>query len=265
MNNEHAISPPPSAADCDTVAPLLAAYALGEQDAAIRAAVEGHVRNCPACRQVLTETQAAVALLPLGVTEALPAPDLRARVLDAVAVAAHPAPPARRIWAWRRHAPWRRQLFWRRAFLGALLIVLLGWNVQLQRALNRQLAVQQRQQALLSELLYEPGVERNLLVADAPAPNAQGALIVAPDRRSATLFVQDLPQLPPNRVYQLWLANDDERISGGTFTVNSNGYGVLAVRPPRPLNAYKRCGVTIEPTGGSSGPTTTRVIGCPTR
>jgi anti-sigma-K factor RskA len=73
--------------------------------------------------------------------------------------------------------------------------------------------------------------------------------------------VNNMPALPADRVYQLWLVADGQRISGGTFRVDADGRGALLVQPPQPWSAYQRLGVTTEPTGGSPGPTSPRVIG----
>jgi anti-sigma-K factor RskA len=77
------------------------------------------------------------------------------------------------------------------------------------------------------------------------------------------LLVAGMPQLPPGRVYQLWLVAKGQRQNGGTFTVDAAGSGLLLVRSALPLTAYDAAGVTVEPAGGSPGPTSPRVIGGP--
>jgi hypothetical protein len=45
------------------------------------------------------------------------------------------------------------------------------------------------------------------------------------------------------------------------FTVDASGRGVWVVRSPRPWKEYQAVGATVEPAGGSPGPTSPRVIG----
>lgn len=66
--------------------------------------------------------------------------------------------------------------------------------------------------------------------------------------------------LPADKVYQLWLIRDGQRTSGGTFTVDANGRGQVPIHPPLPIREYQSMGVTVEPTGGSPGPTGARVL-----
>jgi anti-sigma-K factor RskA len=77
----------------------------------------------------------------------------------------------------------------------------------------------------------------------------------------AILVVNGLDVLPLDKQYQLWLAVGDRRDSGGVFSVSRSGYGALEISAPQPLREYARVGITIEPSGGSPGPTGDRVLG----
>jgi anti-sigma-K factor RskA len=101
---------------------------------------------------------------------------------------------------------------------------------------------------------------RRLTGADA-APNARGFIYLDPSAESALLVAYRLPPLAPDRAYQLWLVSDGQRISGGVFKVDADGYGWLKVRAPQTMAAYQRAGITVEPSGGSPGPTGARVLG----
>lgn len=74
-------------------------------------------------------------------------------------------------------------------------------------------------------------------------------------------MVDGLPKLDESQQYQLWLIKDGERTSGGVFSVTSSGYGWVYVRTPDPLASYQAAGITIEPAGGSPGPTGDKVLG----
>ena len=85
--------------------------------------------------------------------------------------------------------------------------------------------------------------------------------MVSTDGEHGTLVVDGLPALDEERQYQLWLIEDGQRTSGGVFSVNPEGYGSLWVLSPEPLSGYSAFGITIEPAGGSPGPTGAKVLG----
>ncbi|MEK7874219.1 MAG: anti-sigma factor, partial [Chloroflexota bacterium] len=53
--------------------------------------------------------------------------------------------------------------------------------------------------------------------------------------------------------------------NGGTFTVDANGRGQMLVRAPLPITSYQSMGVTVEPMGGSPGPTGARMLRGPSQ
>jgi anti-sigma-K factor RskA len=92
------------------------------------------------------------------------------------------------------------------------------------------------------------------------APEATGLIIIDKAGNFGTLVVDKLPQLAEEEQYQLWLVKDGVRISGGVFSVYETGYQSIKIHAPDPLASYTSFGITIEPEGGSDGPTGARVL-----
>ena len=65
------------------------------------------------------------------------------------------------------------------------------------------------------------------------------------------MLFRSAPVPPPGYQYQAWLILDGKRVSGGVFSVNTDGYGVLQITSDRPLDQYDSLGVTLEPAGGT--------------
>jgi anti-sigma-K factor RskA len=86
-------------------------------------------------------------------------------------------------------------------------------------------------------------------------------LVVSQDGEHGTLVVDGLPALDEMSQYQLWLIRDEQRTNGGIFSVDEEGYGNLWVSSPEPLLSYSAFGITVEPAGGSPGPTGVKVLG----
>jgi anti-sigma-K factor RskA len=105
------------------------------------------------------------------------------------------------------------------------------------------------------------GAQMRRLVGSESAPSARAWLYLSPTESDALLVAYQLPALEGGRVYQTWLVSNGQRVSGGIFRVDGEGYGWLKVRTPESFGAYQRVGITIEPDGGSPGPTGARVLG----
>jgi anti-sigma-K factor RskA len=92
-------------------------------------------------------------------------------------------------------------------------------------------------------------------------PAASGVILVDPGQGGGLLVVDALAELDRSRQYQLWLIKDGRRTSGGIFSVSAGGSARLAIASTLPLAAFDAFGITIEPYGGSAGPTGDKVLG----
>lgn len=223
---------------------LVPAYALGAADEAERRSLEAHLRLCPECRGRAAEygeLQDALLYSPppvqarAGLTE-----DLRMRLRA-------PAPPPRVSW-------WRSLLQPGFALAVAAVALLVITNVYWAG----RTAQAEREVAALAQLTQGPGI-----VLDTPSGDyhASGIVYAQPAGNVALLCVYDLPSLEASKTYQAWLIQGDIRVSGGTFRVDENGYGVLLIQADKPLGEFDGLGITVEPAGGSPAPTTPRVMG----
>ena len=163
-----------------------------------------------------------------------------------------------------------QQLFarwsWSYSAVAAALLVLVGLNLF---SLTRLQSVQQVQNELISEIsrhsaamvmLTAEDVEELILPAADESAESFVSLFWHPEWDIAVIYAEEFPQLAPEMTYQLWLAADGQRVSGGTFEVNAVGNGTLILRPEQPIDAYQVIGITAEPTGGSPGPTSSPVV-----
>jgi anti-sigma-K factor RskA len=75
------------------------------------------------------------------------------------------------------------------------------------------------------------------------------------DSQTGLLYARGFPALEAGQGYQLWLARDGQRVSGGIFQVDEAGDGALLFRTSEPIDQYTRAGITVEPVEGSPAPT----------
>lgn len=227
---------------------LIPAYALGALDEAELHAVEMHLAGCTACRAELAVYEDVADQLALAVPQVEPPAALHERLMARVERPVSAAVPARAGFGARLGALVQALApVW--APVSLLLILLL--------AASNLLLWQQVRQAEAPPpepvSVYLGGTEA--------APGAAGFIIFEPGSADALLVTYHLPALEASQQYQLWLIYDGERDSGGVFSVSKNGNAVIRLTAGRPVAEYSAVGVTVEPAGGSPGPTGDRVLG----
>ena len=89
-----------------------------------------------------------------------------------------------------------------------------------------------------------------------------GSMLVDRDKSTAVLVLWNLPQLEGDQTYQVWLIDaNGKRTNGGLFTpVDEQGYTTATIQSPLPIGQFESLGVTVEPGGGSAGPTGSRIL-----
>ena len=244
---------------------LLELYALGALEPAETLVVERHLETCTECSAELEEHRGVVEHLAWAVEQREPSSALRLKVrrrieaLERTSQVVEEPVQSKRMWGARLFGRGLRPLHGL-TVLGLLAILLLvGWNVRLQRelsTLSAQVSAQRQEQTTL----LASGTRVITLDAQPAAPDARGNLVINPEGNRAYLVTSGLPSLPPNKAYQLWLSDGNTRISAAVFRVDARGSASMFVYSPNPMNSYTSCGITIEPASGSDGPTGDRVL-----
>jgi hypothetical protein len=262
-------------AECETILTLLPEFALGLLDGAEAITVRRHVRLCVPCRGELGSYQQVADALLIVPAPVPPSPELRRRVLLAAGIAADStASPLKtrttlggRLGAILRPSPILPRLSPAFAFIALAIALGLGYRSMLlqteldqARVANSTLQSDLASQGQLIADVLRPDVTVWPLRPTESASSARATLYCNPDRQTGILTASELPPLPGGQVYQLWLIRDGQRTSGGLLSVDSRGAGVLTITAPEPFSAYQSVGMTVEPVGGSAGPTGSRVL-----
>jgi hypothetical protein len=149
----------------------------------------------------------------------------------------------------------------RQASLGSEVRRLRGERDQLAaraNSLERRIAqVQAQSERLASTLsvLTAPEVRTVSLAAMGRSHAAGRAYVDAADRR-AVFYASGLPALGPDKTYQLWYIDDEDRkTSAGVFGVDAQGKASLLVDQALPVERIQAWVVTVEPRGGRPQPT----------
>ena len=236
---------------------LSGAYALDALDDAERERFERHLQRCPACADDVRQMTSTATAMAMAVT-AEPPPGLKERVLAAAATTPQlpPLPPAAA--ARRRHgrrltrSDWFPRLALGLAAAGvAAAVALAVVTVSTQNRLNTVQAQNQQIAAVLSA----PDAQ----IATGTSSTGGTATVVLSYAEQKMIFTSSgLPALPNAKVYELWLLSTGSARPAGLLPQPTDGKTapVLAAG----LTSADKVGVTVEPAGGTSSPTTTPIL-----
>lgn len=233
----------------DHVSELLPAYALDILDGEELLSVAEHITACAACRAELAGYQALVAELCFGAPAAPLSPQVKRRLLARLGT--QPAPARSRTAA--ASASWLSALLSRQMPVWAALVLVLVLATGALWLAIQSGAGERNASGRVMQTIALSGTEAT--------PHTSGLLVIGDDGQAGALVVEHLPPLHDGQQYQLWLIKDGQRTSGAVFSVDADGYGVVQVTAPEALSSYSGFGVTVEPFGGSPGPTSPKVLG----
>jgi hypothetical protein len=237
----------------------LALYAVDALRGEERARVDEHLAACAACRRELEQLRGDTALLALSTTGPRPPQRARQRLLDAVAR----EPRVPRIVETSPRRSWWGVLGW--AATAAVVIFAISlWreNSVLKGTLasaSSQAAKSAREMEELRRIaapILEPEAQRVTLVAAKAPPQPQGKVFYLRKRSSLVLLANNLPALPPQKAYELWLIpTSGAAIPAGVFKPDAHG-SASVVDPALPAGAEaKAFAITVEDEAGSATPT----------
>lgn len=221
--------------NCESLRELIPAYTIGATDPEETRQVEAGLDACPE----LAAELAAYRALSSELAEAVPQVAPPVAIWNGIQAAIHAAQPARSAQPARR--PPVRQWGWAAAACLALLLV--GSNLYWLARLNTQ-----------PQPIVLPAAQQG------EATNAAAQVVWSPDGATAFLVAERFPLTGPDRVFQAWVRRDEVILSLGTFSVDAAGVGLLMLDVSAVTEPFDGMGITIEPVGGSPGPTSPAVV-----
>ncbi|WP_348788564.1 anti-sigma factor [Leifsonia sp. NPDC080035] len=115
----------------------------------------------------------------------------------------------------------------------------------------------QRQQATaLAAINAAPDVQRSSAEV---AGGGTATLVWSPELGRSALIATDLPDLPSGKTYELWYIRDGTPIAAGTMNATGGSAATWRVLTGQ-MAAGDTVGVTVEPRGGSTKPTTDPIV-----
>jgi len=207
-----------------------------------RALFEAHLAECAFCTTEVAELREAAIKLATQVSTP-PPPALKTNVLAAIDHVRQ-VPP---LVPGQSDVPARRK-FSRRSVLAlaaAALAVASAGGIAIDQYRDRNAAIEANRQ--VAAVLSQPDARA---VRGPVSGGGQATVVMSPSADAAVVVLRDLPALPADRTWQLWMIDPSKTahsvgLAAGdeTQVLNGSVTGMIAF------------GLTIEPTGGSAKPT----------
>jgi hypothetical protein len=216
---------------------LIAAYALGAVPQEEIGMIRTHILSCEECMAAADGYLDATGALSLAV-DPVELPDgFEERVLARVREDRSPS-----VQEGLRRRRWPLAA----ALAGGAVVVAL-FAVLTAGLLDARSDLSQHE-GILTALLHDGGIE-------VEGSGAVGRMV--PTREGGVFAVTALRKAPDAHVYQLWLIDDEEATSAGTFEVRD---GISILETDNSLEGVDTIAVTIEPGDGSVQPTTDPIL-----
>jgi len=237
-----------------------------------------HLGRCQSCAsEVRGFREVATALAFAATTE--PPPEMRDQVMAAVARTRQLPPEVRthaRPRRTRSAAPWLPWLSGAIATAAIAVAVFFGFaqahtqnELNQARAQNQALAAAQARveaelnqarehDQALAEILGAPHVT---LLSQRTTKGGVAVVVLDAATRKLVVATSGLPALPAGQVYQLWLIGPVKTVSAGLLPTAQAGVTTPVVATG--ITKGDKLGLTVEPAGGSSQPTTLPILALP--
>ena len=247
---------------------LAGVYALdGIDDEAERSRFELHLRRCQQCADEVREMSATATRLGFAAGQP-PPPQMRERVLAAAArtrqlppvvdQARSPGEPRqRRTKSGARSARPVPRLAW--SMVAASLVVIVVLTTVLLHTQSRLDKISARQ-AAITKVLGAPDARA---VTQRTSLGGTATVVYSHARHALILTSAHLPPPPHGKVYELWLLGPPRVRPAGLLPATAQGH-----TSPVLVNRFvpgDQLGMTVEPAGGTSRPTTTPILVLPLR
>lgn len=227
-----------------TVCDLCLDYMSGVCTNEERLVFERHLPDCAGCRAEIDELRIVWEAFPENMERIEPPKDLKKQVMNAVLAAVTGSDYSKS--AVRRIVVKRWKSIAAIAVAAAFFLIGSIWNYQLYR--ERSAAPLPLEQAL-----NIPAAQIERLVSLKPespeAARSYGVACIVDNGQSKQfiVYVFGAQATTDTQAYQVWLLQDGERRSAGTFRVDERGIGVLALPIASDSPSFDAIGITLEP------------------
>jgi predicted DNA-binding protein YlxM (UPF0122 family) len=238
---------------------LAAGYVLGDLSLEEVLQFELQMQKNAALRTEVNALQTALALSSQALPMVQPPARLRAQILATESSLGLSPESNSKSSLWQRADVTWSQLI---AGLGIFTTIILGaYSIQLRQSLS--VALQKDKTDSTASILQRPN--SRLVALKGERNNAAGTLLFTPGKwKEVVVSLGNLPPLPPDQVYRMWLTlSDGNVLPCGSFNTDVQGSVFIKLNPPQsPSKANKAVGifVTTAPVSAPLAPEGIRIM-----
>ena len=268
---------------CNENEERLAAYVLGALDAFERAEMDEHIDRCGECKAALREDGDVIVHMAYAAPQLEVPAGVKRKLMSRIPDPAPEPSMADALLRWLGNLVNGGQRVVAGpvgAVAGAMVIVLFLVGAWFNVRLN-EIAEEKEVLETQIETMADGEAERDKLVNDlrqlafyttAPDASAQQlsagdetkteirGLVVRTSETAIMLGAANLPALPPDKVFRVWIQIDGEFRDAGIFDVDSEGFGLRKIELGEPVSNFENIMITVEPADDASGPAGSPVL-----
>ncbi len=219
---------------------LSGAYAVDALDDVERARFEQHLAACAECQAEVASLQESAMLLA-GLAETAPSVDVRSRVLAEIKTVRPLPPTVARITE-------RRPRRWTNLLVAAAVIGVVGGGTAIWQDTHH--GTNAPAPSAIDRVLEAADVTH---VSQSLPHGASATVYRSKSLAAAVLVTRNMPATPAGKVYELWFRDQQgTMVAAGLMS----GGGDRSVLFRGNANLARGVGITVEPAGGSTQPTT---------
>ena len=223
---------------------------LGESEAA---PIRAHAASCEACGAELAEMTRVARLLPLAAGDTVPAPSLRAAVLERIAAEPVPLRPPQAAPALvGAPIPFRRPRWqWPAAVAASAAALIVAGGAAGFALRTADDSTQLEREAALQAQVVTSAARGNLQLAHGQKGGVKAAFVRAPGEAAGFVLVDGLPALPQGKAYQGWYTKDGKSFEPSSVFKGEAGAWLPAASA---LDGYSAMALTVEDEAGARVP-----------
>ncbi|MEH7505291.1 anti-sigma factor [Neobacillus drentensis] len=238
----------------------LITYLIGEVSEDDRIRMEKHLLSCSSCSKDMQEMQEAWTMLPYELDDVEVPVDLKDEVMDAIFAPNNTTQPTiERI----SHNGKKKKFVRLRSSLyglaAAALLLSFGSAIWSNMNLRDQVTELRKQANIPPEVIQVYALKTANPATDAAQGHA--LLYKQGDKKQLVFQLKGLTNTKGSEAYQVWLINDGNRKSAGTFHVDEQGNGYLTYVFNEEEVTFDAIGISLEPDANGTQPRGKKVLG----
>lgn len=230
----------------------LVSYFIGEASEVEMISMEMHLLTCSSCSKDIQEMQEAWSMLPYEIDDVDVPVDLKDEVMNAIFSSENTQPMLK--------SKDKSKKLIRPLYGLAAAVLLISFSGVIWNNLNlRNEVTELREQAKIPPEV----IQVYTLKTASPAIDStkgQAMLYKQGDKKQLVFQLQGLSKTKGTEAYQVWLIDDGNRKSAGTFHVDEQGNGFLTYQMQEEIS-FDAIGISLEPDANGTQPRGKKVLG----